>query len=735
MKMRTDLTSSPMTYQGVEYWVVKEPLGQKYYQFPPHVHWLLEQLDGRQSIEGLMDEFHRVHSPKRITRNELQQLLTRFHKDSLVTSDVSGQGPELLQRGRKSAAMERFAAMSNILAIRWRGFDPERILNFLIRWTWWLFTPTAVVVTIILSAIALTSVMVNFAAFQSRLPGFDAFFDPTRWVMFAAVLCVTKVFHEFGHGLSCKRLGGECHEIGFMLLVLTPCLYCNVSDSWRLPNKWHRAAIGAAGMYVEIILATLATFIWWFVEPGWIQDVCLQVMLISSISTVLFNGNPLLRFDGYYILSDILEIPNMNQKSTKSLTTLLGRHWLGLEIPDDALMPTNRPWAFAMYTVASFLYRWIILFSIVTFLIIWLEPYGLESVGKGIAIFSGIGMLLWPSYRLFKYMSVPGRMHQIEKPRFAIVTACVFGLLAMLMLIPFPSYLRCDVIMVPQEMETIYVKESGLLAECHVVDGAMVSAGDKLATLESLDLQIFSKDADSKLNEKTLQRQSILAGASADGGAELFESLATLNSEITQLKKILQHSKDRMGQLEIKCTIDGTILETPYQSGDSGDEAIDRQPLLTGKNEGASVLRGQRFCEVADLSQWHAVVLLTEDQVKFVESGRLAKIKLYAEPDRVFKSEVESIGIADQSINREEKNSYLPDPNAGQVDPGSQLPDLVTEMVAAANHTNIQYFARVPFDPDNLPMKIGMSGQARVFISNRSLGSRLWWWFNQNFRS
>ncbi len=117
MKMRSDLTYNPLTYQGVEFWVVKEPLGQKYFQFPPHVFWILKRLDGQQTIEGLIDEFHREHAPKRITRSELQQLLSRFHKDGLVISDVRGQGIELLRRGRKNAAMERLASMSNILAL------------------------------------------------------------------------------------------------------------------------------------------------------------------------------------------------------------------------------------------------------------------------------------------------------------------------------------------------------------------------------------------------------------------------------------------------------------------------------------------------------------------------------------------------------------------------------------------------------------------------------------------
>ena len=275
MKVRADLAFDRMNYQGVDYWVVKEPLGQKYFQFPPHVLFLLRELDGHKTIDQLQEDYHEKFAPKRITRQDLQQLLTRFHRDGLVTTNTPQQGPELLKRGEKNQRMERLGAMANVLAIRYKGFDPERILNFLLPYTWWIFTKAAAVITAILATIALLSVLMNWTHFQASLPGFDAFFDPRQWYLFAIVLCVTKVIHEFGHGLSCKRLGGECHEIGFMLLVLTPCLYCNVSDSWRLPNKWHRAAIGAAGMYVEVILATIATFVWWFVQPGFVQDLSL----------------------------------------------------------------------------------------------------------------------------------------------------------------------------------------------------------------------------------------------------------------------------------------------------------------------------------------------------------------------------------------------------------------------------------------------------------------------------
>ena len=144
-------------------------------------------------------------------------------------------------------------------------------------------------------------------------------------------MAIVKVLHEFGHGLSCKKFGGECHEIGFMLLVFTPCLYCNVSDSWMLPNKWKRVWIGAAGIYVEMILASIAAFVWYFTEQGTtINDLCLNMMFLNVVSTVLVNGNPLLRFDGYYILMDALEIPNLRQKSTEVLKRWVPKDVLGV---------------------------------------------------------------------------------------------------------------------------------------------------------------------------------------------------------------------------------------------------------------------------------------------------------------------------------------------------------------------------------------------------------------------
>ena len=732
--MRPDLTFDSQVYQGVEYLVIKEPLGQKYYQFPPQVYYLLTLLDGEITIDQLQDAYHEKYAPKRITRQELQQLLTRFHQDGLVVSDMPGQGIELLKRGEKNNRMERFQMLSNVLAIRYRGFDPERILNWLNKWTWWIFTKPAVYMVLALASIALMSVIVNWGAFQAKLPGFDAFFDPKQWYLFVLVLAVTKMFHEFGHGLSCKRLGGECHEIGFMLLVLTPCLYCNVSDSWRLNNKWHRAAIGAAGMYVEIILATIAAFIWWFVQPGLVQVICLRVMLVSSISTVLFNGNPLLRFDGYYILSDILEIPNMGQKSTKALTTLLGRHWLGLDMPDDALMPTNRPAAFASYTVAAFCYRWVIMFSILLFLMRWLEPYGLESLGVGIAMFSLIGIVVMPCYKLYRYMSVPGRMHQVKKKRFFGVLTVIGAIIAAVLLIPFPHMMRCDIVVVPETMLPVYVEEGGVLEECFVSPLDEVVKGQPLARLRNRQLESLILEAEGSVAVKQAQlrfaRDETLKGIGVS-------RVGALQAEVDEAISLLAALRIRSGKLTIQSPIAGTIMETPYRHPAQvvdEDILVDQQPFLIQKYDNVSAAPGQRFCEVADLDKWRGIVLLSEQQVGFVESGQEARIRLHSRSNETIVAKIaQDVGITDLSINRK-KYELL---TGQQQDPRvreNRIPDLISELVPQYDLNRLHYYAEVPLENADRTLKIGLNGKVRIKCPKRSYGARILWWINQNFR-
>ena len=184
--------------------------------------------------------------------------------------------------------------------------------------------------------------------------------------------------------------------MGIMVLVLTPCLYCNVSDSWMLPSKWARAAIGAAGIYVEVVIASICTFLWWFSEGTIFHNLCLNVMFISSVTTIVFNANPLLRYDGYYILADVVEIPNLRQKATTILSRKLGEWCLGLEPPDDPFLPQRNQLFFALYSVAAAIYRWVVALSICWFLYKLFQSYDLEIFGEIMVLASLWGLLVMP---------------------------------------------------------------------------------------------------------------------------------------------------------------------------------------------------------------------------------------------------------------------------------------------------------------------------------------------------
>ena len=263
LRRRGDLVVNRQVHQGQAWWVVKDPIALAYFRFRPEEYALLDMLDGKTSLEALKERFEARFPPRRITVEELARFVATLHRSGLVIGDRPGQGPQLFERRRQRIWKQWMAWLSNIMSLRFRGIDPDWLLERLDPWFGWLFSPPAIVAALAFVASALLLVLVNFDVFRAKLPEFHQFFAAGNWLYLAVALAVTKVLHEFGHGLSCKHYGGECHEMGMMLLVFTPCLYCDVSDSWMLPSKWKRAAIGAAGMYVEVIIAAIATYLWW----------------------------------------------------------------------------------------------------------------------------------------------------------------------------------------------------------------------------------------------------------------------------------------------------------------------------------------------------------------------------------------------------------------------------------------------------------------------------------------
>ena len=334
LRARVDLFIQESVYQGEPSWIVKDPVAMKYFRLQAPERIVLDMVDGTNSYEQIKDRLEAEFPEQKTRIEDVHMLVNSFHTNGLLISNATGQSAPLIVRRNKELKQKATQLLMSVMSLRFPGVDPERFLNWLYPKISWFFTKTCFAFCMAVCLAAGVLLLSNLDEFYRRLPEFGQFFNLKNIFFMATIMIVTKSIHELGHGLMCKHFGGECHEIGFMLLVLTPAMYCNTSDSWILPNKWHRIAIGAAGMYVEIVLAAICTFIWWYTQPGAIHYMSLNIIFLCSVSTLIFNANPLLRYDGYYMLADFLEIPNMGQKSKTALTSTLRVWTLGMK-------PTN----------------------------------------------------------------------------------------------------------------------------------------------------------------------------------------------------------------------------------------------------------------------------------------------------------------------------------------------------------------------------------------------------------
>ena len=467
LRRRSDLTIVPQRYEGRTYFVVKDPVSLRYYRFKEQEHYLLTLMDGAVTLDSAQKSFEDRFRPERLKLEDLEQFGQQLLTMGLVQNESPQAGKQLYDNRKKRLRMEWMQTLTNILYIKIPIFDPEKILVLMLPYLWWMFTRTFLFLSFCFMASAGILVLTHFETFYSRLPTFESYFNFKNVVYLWVALGVVKVIHEFGHGLSCKAFGGEVHEMGFLLLCFSPAMYCNVSDAWRLPNKWHRIIISFAGIYVELMIAAAATFIWWNTpSQPFINNLCLNLMVVCSVSTVLFNGNPLMRYDGYYVLADWIEIPNLRDRANRYLQNLAMEHCLGIEVQPEPYMELGRRIMFVVFAVVSYFYRWIVTFIILKFMATFLKPYKLEVISEMLAVGALASMIGWPLYRLIKNVSKRGRLPDMKPIRVTISASVVAVVLLVVFFVPMPvSRIRTPgfVQVQPTEISQVTIEVPGIL--------------------------------------------------------------------------------------------------------------------------------------------------------------------------------------------------------------------------------------------------------------------------------
>lgn len=718
LRMRTDLLCQRQNYMGRRYWVVKDPLTLEYFRFEEEEYFLLQSLDGSSSLEQLQQQFESEFAPQKITFAELHRFLGMVHKSCLATSSAPDQGVALQQRSREKQRRRRWQALTNVLSYRFRGIDPDRMLDRVYRYTGALFSLPAVITVMLLAVSALLLVATQYDTFARRLPHFHEFFAVQNWFALAATLAITKILHEFGHGLACKRFGGECHEMGIMLLVFTPCLYCNVSDSWMLNNRWHRAGIAAAGMYVELFLAAIATWVWWYSVPGVVHYLALNVMFVCSVSTLLFNANPLMRYDGYYILSDLSEIPNLRQKATKIVHEWAASWSLGIPPSHDPFLPHRNRWLFSIYSVAAVLYRWFITFSILWFVHHLLKPYGLQFIAHLIGAMSLFGLLVHPLWKLSRFLTEGLKMGRIQVTRLATTTLVAISLVALLF-VPLPYHVECEVHVELRDDAPVYVEVAGALEKILESPGADVQRGTPIAVLDNSAIRLELIQLQARENLLREQWNTLRQRALADQLAAA--RMAEVATELRNIVEQIEQRRVEQQRLTLVAPRSGKLFPVAHRPKGDDHSVLPQwtgQPLDTN-NLGAHLHKGVKMATVGDPERLQAILVIDQSDVPFVFAGQELEIILNQYPTSVIYSKIEVLGR--RKAGRQQSDSKNRSTVADEQD------------VTPNGPSATRYFASAPLDLNRF-VAPGGTGIGRIAVGKRSLIGRAGRAFSKTFR-
>ncbi len=720
LRRRRDIISVPQVFSGRRLWAVKDPVTLRYFHLREEEFRVFEALDGNLSLAEIQQAFQSRFAPRRLTLGQLQSFLGLLHQEGLILADAPGQSGELLKRAQSSRRKKLLEGLTNILAIRFRGIDPQPALDFVIKhcqrlFSWWTLAGCA---SIVLTAVAL--VATRFDEVRSRLPEFDSFLNPATLLWLSLALALTKVLHELGHALTCRYFGAECHELGLLLLVFTPCLYCNVSDAWMISSKWRRAAIGAAGVAVELVLAGGCTLLWWFSEPGLLNSLCLNIMIVSSLSTLLFNGNPLMRYDGYYILSDLIEIPNLAQAGAGVLREEAGELVLGIPAHRDSEHSPRQRLFLVVYSICSIVYRAAVIAGILWFLHGLLKPHHLELLSMLIALLVASGLAGIPLWQAARFVQHAYWSRQMQTRRAVVSSLVIAGCLAALLLAPLPHHVAAPVVLEAESAQQVYVSVAGTLRE-GVEFGSAIRVGNNVAVLENLELKLEIARLRGQRDEQKLRLENLKRRQTRDGNAAA--QIPTAEESLADLEERLARRLEDDERLAITAPSSGTVLPVrrkPRTYASENLESWSGSPL-DAWNRGCYVESGTALCQIGDPNKLEATLVIDQSDIEFIRPGQAVEIQLDQHSGRVLSGTIREIAEIDLKITPVE------------LLPAGMLPTRQDE-AGVLRPAGTVYQGRVVLAPADSPLLIGQAGEAKVFAGSLSLGRRLSRYLSRTFR-
>jgi putative peptide zinc metalloprotease protein len=626
-------------YRGELWYVLQDHAKGRYYRFSPDTYEVVGRMDGKLTVQELWERSSEQLGDEGLTQDEVVRLLGQLHASDVLVCDVPPDTEELLRRAQTTARRERLMKLRSPLAIKLPLLDPERFLG----WSMGLVRPLFSVFGALLWLAVVGTAVVLAGLHWSELTRniVDRVLSAENLLVMGLAYPLVKAFHELGHGYAVKVWGGEVHEMGIMFLVFFPVPYVDASAASEFRAKHRRIVVGAAGILVELFLGALALLLWLELEPGPARALAYNVILIGSVSTVLFNGNPLLRYDGYYILSDLLEIPNLARRGTGYLGWLIRRHGFGTDEPRPQTS-RGEPFWFVAYTIAAFFYRAFIYTSIVLFL-----AGKFFFVGILLATWAVFSMVVLPVVKGTKFVMASPKLRS-KRPRAIAVTAVAVAFVALLLFtLPFPWRTRIEGVVWPPEESLVRAKTNGFVSRVVAPPNSRVEAGQLLIECRDPMLAANVRVLGARLEE--LRSRYDAAHATDLVQAQI------VAKERDDVRAELERETERLSELEIVSPVAGRFV-------------VPRAKDLPDR----WVTQGELIAFVLDVSRPTVRVVVPQSNVDLVrQRTRRVEVRMVERLDRVIPARImREVPEAEEQL----PSAILGSPGGGEIaiDPTEQ---------------------------------------------------------------
>jgi putative peptide zinc metalloprotease protein len=532
-------------YRGKVWYILQDHAGIKSFRFSPAAYRFIGYMDGHRNVQELWDLTNELAGDDAPTQDEVIRMLGQLHAGDALICDVPPDTRELFRRFQRHEQQKWKRRLWTPLAVRFPLWDPDKFLDKTTPFIRYIFSPYGMAVWLIMVLSGAVMAGMHWGELTNNLV--DRALTPQNLVLLWFIYPFVKAVHELFHGYATKIAGGEVHEIGIMLLVLVPVPYVDASAAWGFRDKRQRMLVGAIGIMAELFLGAIAMFIWATVEAGVVHVIAYNVLLISGISTLLFNGNPLLRFDGYYVLADALEIPNLGSRANKYLGYLCQRYLFGSRDADSPATSTGEKRWFVIYGVASFIYRVFIMFAIILYI-----GGKFFIIGVLLAAWAIITQVVIPTAKNVSFIFTSPKIRRNRSRAIGIFSAMVTVVLILLFVLPIPLWSRTEGVIWPTEQSQVRAGADGFIIRTLLPEGTWVTRGQPI--IEARDPFL-----DARQQVLAAQKHELELQLSAAQTMDRVQT-AVVKEELKSVDADLQRTREVSNELIIRSPRDGFLV-------------------------------------------------------------------------------------------------------------------------------------------------------------------------------